>query len=250
MNKKDINVDNKRIFYFFIGCMMLSLIIIGATFAYFTASTSDDNTVHGGTYLTNFKLSVTRVTSVDMAYGLVPMKNSESPHAAEQKCLDDFGNAGCQIYKITVGTDSVDPMFVDGYLVLINQEGVETRFTRVFPKQVKNEQTEEESTIFTVDYTKEDFNDEDFIEDEVIKDGQLTDTESPIENMNRTDNYNCLLVQNEKVGGDTPEIEIYAMIWVFDTGSKQDDIQGMQLAYTGLAVFNTAQGNEIKATFD
>ena len=102
MNKKDINNSNKRVFYFFIGCMILSVIIIGATFAYFTASTVDSNTVHGGSYLTNFRLSVERVTTVDMAYGLIPMKNQESPHAAEQKCLDDFGNAGCQIYKITI----------------------------------------------------------------------------------------------------------------------------------------------------
>ena len=111
MNIKSINNNNKKAFYFFIGCILLSVIIIGATFAYFTASTSDSNTVSGGTYLTNFRLSVERVTTVDMAYGLVPMKDSESPHAAEQKCLDDFDNAGCQIYKITVGTDSVDPVF-------------------------------------------------------------------------------------------------------------------------------------------
>lgn len=254
MNKK----ENKKVFYFFIGCMLLSVIIIGATFAYFTASTSDDNTVHGGTYLTSFSLSVTRVTTVDMAYGLIPMKDSESPNAAEQKCLDDFGNAGCQIYKITVGTDSQDPIFVDGYIVLTNKEGVETKFTRVYPKKVTNEETNEETTIFTVNYTQEDFNDENFEPDEVIKDGQLINQEEEeegtsinhIENMNRNDNYNCLLAQNEQIGADKPTIEIYAMIWVHDNGNKQDSIQGMQLAYTGLAVFNTAQGNEIKATFD
>ena len=251
MNKKVNDKDNKKIFYFFIGCIMLSLIIVGATFAYFTASTTDDNTVHGGTYSTSFSLSVTKVTSVDMAYGLVPMKNNEAPHAAEQMCRDNYGNAGCQIYKITVSTDSADPFFVDGYLVLTNKEGVETRFTRVYPKKVSNNDTNEEETIFSTHFTKNDFDDSTFEEDKFIKNGiyELSGDNS-IENMNQSNNYNCLLASNEKVGGDNQSIDIYAMIWVHDNGNNQDYLQGMELAYTGIAVFNTAQGNEIKATFD
>ena len=250
MNKKVNSKDNKKMFYFFVGCIILSLIIIGATFAYFTASVSNNNTVHGGTYSTSFSLSVTRVTTVDMAYGLIPMKNKEAPHAAEQMCRDDYGNAGCQIYKIVISADSVDTMFVDGYLVLKNKEGVETRFSRVYPKTVVDEETHENKTIFESRFSKEDFDDVNFDEDEVIKDGQVLSDDSLIENLNRTDNYNCLLAENEMIDGDNSSLEIYVMVWVFDNGHSQDYLQGMQLAYTGTAVFNTAQGNEIKATFD
>ena len=250
MNKKVNDRDSKKVFYFFLGCILLSLIIIGATFAYFVASTSDGNTVYGGTYTTSFSLSVTKVTSIDMAYGLVPMKNKEAPHAAEQKCKDDYGNAGCQIYKITVSTDSTDPIFVDGYLVLTNKDGVQTRFTRVYPNEVVDEETGDKTTIFKANYTKEDFDDVGFNENDVIKDGQFSNEQSSVENMNHTDNYNCLLAENEEVGGSNDSIDIYVMVWVYDNGLNQDYMQGLSLAYTGLAVFNTAQGNEIKATFD
>ena len=32
----------------------------------------------------------------------IPMKNKQAPNAAKQKCIDNLGNAGCQIYKITI----------------------------------------------------------------------------------------------------------------------------------------------------
>ena len=40
------------------------------------------------------------------------------------------------------------------------------------------------------------------------------------------------------------------MVWVFDNGQPQNDLQGMQLAYRGTVTFLTAEGNEISATFD
>ncbi|MEE3342656.1 MAG: hypothetical protein VZS44_01030 [Bacilli bacterium] len=241
---------NKRMFYFFVGCLALSIVIIGATFAYFAANATDDSTVNGGTYSTNFSLAVTRITTVDMAYGLVPMKNSEAPHAGEQLCFDDYGNAGCQIYKITVSTDSDDPFFVDGYLVLTNKEGVSARFTRVYPENVEDSTTGESKTIYKTSYTKADFSSDTFFEEDVIKDGVISDPASDLTALNHNNNFNCLLLENEKIGGDRKSFEVYAMIWVYDDGDAQDYLQGMELAYTGLAVFNTAQGNEIKATFD
>lgn len=241
--------ENKgSMFYIFIGCMILSVIIIGATFAYFMANAQDSNTVHGGTYTTNFSLSITRVTTVDMAYGLIPMKNIEAPHAAEQMCYDDYGNAGCQIYKITVTTENDDVFFVDGYLMTDTKDGVETRFSRVYPKEVIDSVTNEKSTIFYTDYTKEDFSDTSFKEGDFIKTGFRENTDDSVPN--RTDDYNCLLAQNEKIGGTTEQTkDIYVMIWVYDDGTNQNFMQGMELAYTGTVTFVTAQGNEIKATF-
>ena len=58
------------------------------------------------------------------------------------------------------------------------------------------------------------------------------------------------MVSNEKVGGETgKEVNYYVMIWVYDNGMEQNELQGMELAYTGSVTFQTAQGNEIKATF-
>lgn len=241
--------DKGKMFYVFVGCVILSVIIIGATFAYFLANAQDHNTVHGGTYTTSFNLAVERVTTVDMAYGLVPMKNSEAPHAAEQMCFDDYGNAGCQIYKITINGDGDEVFFVDGYLTITPKEGVETRFSRVYPMEITDPDTNEVTRVFTTkDYTKEDFDNPSFDEAKYIKTGiRGGDTNKPL---NRDNDYNCLFVTNEQVGGDAKkDTDVYVMIWVYDDGTDQDYLQGMTLAYSGEVTFVTAQGNEIKATF-
>ena len=98
--------------YFLVGCLLLVMLVVGATYAYFTAKASDDNTVKGDAATVSFGLSVDKVTTIDMAYGLVPMKNNQAPKAASNKCYDDNNNAGCQLYKITINADSDTVMFL------------------------------------------------------------------------------------------------------------------------------------------
>ena len=248
MDKKDYK--DRKAFYFFIGCMLLSVVIIGATFAYFVASANSGNTISGGTYLTDLSLSVERVTTYDLVKGLIPMDNKQAPHAAEQLCHDDNDHAGCQIYKITVSTKSEDESFINSYLSLTNKDGVETRFSRVYPVEVDDNETGGKKTIYRTLYTKADFDDDEFDVDAVIKDGQFQNNGSVYENMNSEDDYNCLLAENEPIGGDNKTIDIYVMIWVYDNGENQDNLMGMEFAYTGMAVVNTDHGSEIKATFD
>lgn len=231
----------KKMFYFLLGCIFLSLIIVGATYAYFTASTKDENTVKGDAATVTFGLSVEKITSVDMAFGLVPMKNKQAPNAAKQGCYDDFGNAGCQMYKITVNADSDTVMFLDGYVVVTpKDERLETRFTNVYTDDGVN---------YYTSFTNEDFISDSFDEDQFIKNGiRISDPTIPL---NHTDDSGCLLVENEKIGGDIGRQRVfYLMIWVFDNGEAQDYLQGMQLAYKGEVTFVTAEGNQISATFD
>ena len=232
-----------KMWYFFICCISLVLIIIGATFAYFTASISDENTVYGDSATVSFSLGVRKITSIDMAFGLIPMKNNQSPNAAAMKCLDDWGNAGCQMYEITVSADSDTVMFLDGYVVITpRNEKLETRFTSIY--------TDDEGENFHTGYTNEDMASETFIENEFIKSGIRKSVE-PMP-LNNKDDFDCLLVKNQQIGGE--EIGrtrvFYMMIWVYDNGEAQDEFQGLQLAYTGEVVFNTAEGNQISATFD
>lgn len=237
MKRKD-----SKMLYFLIGCISLSMLIIGGTYAYFTASTTDTNTVSGDAATVNFALSVQRITTVDMAYGLIPMRNEMAPYAASHKCRDQFGNAGCQLYKITISADSETVMFLDGYIVTNRQEGVETRISEVI--------LTEDGETYSTKYTREDFDSEEFDETKYIQTGVRRSEEDV--SLNHTDDYECLFIQNEKIGG--PDIgktrEFYMMIWVYDNGEEQNYLQGMQLAYTGAVTFQTAEGNEITATFD
>lgn len=233
---------DRKMLYFIICCISIVLLVIGATYAYFTASVSSANVVKGDAATVSFSLNVQKVTSVDMAFGLIPMKNNQSPNAAMHKCRDDNGNAGCQMYKIIVEADSDTVMFLDGYVVITpRDERLETRFTNVF--------TDDEEETFSTSYTSSDMLEEDFVEDDVIKTGVRVSVEPEI--LNHTDDYGCLLIEDEQIGGEVGRQRVfYMMIWVYDNGTAQDYLQGMQLAYRGEVVFMTAEGNQISATFD
>lgn len=237
----DLKQVDRKIIYFFAGCLCFALLIIGATYAYFAANVTDYNTVMGDANTVTFGLTVERVTTVDMAYGLVPMKNIQAPSAAQNGCRDTFGNAGCQMYKITITSDSDLVMFLDGYIVMTpKDERLETRFTRIY-----TEDGEKFNTKFTLDEYKA----SDFDEDKFIKNGIRVSNPETV--LNHEEDYGCLLIENEMIGGSAGRVrEFYVMIWVYDNGQAQDYLQGMQLAYKGDVIFITAQGNEIKATFD
>jgi len=236
-----VNNFNRKMFYVLVGCFSLVVAIIGATYAYFTANAVDEGTVKGNAATVTFGLSVDRVTTIDMAYGLVPMKNIQAPNAAKQKCHDDLGNAGCQIYKITINADSDTVMFLDGYIVVTPRDPMlETRFARVYTADGEN---------FNTIFTNDSFMSENFIESQYIKTGiRGSDLETPL---NHAEDSNCLLIMNEQIGGNIGRTrEFYVMIWVYDNGEAQDYLQGMELAYRGEVIFVTAEGNEISATFD
>lgn len=228
--------------YFLVCCISLVLVVIGATFAYFTASTTDENTVHGDAATVSFSLGVRKITSIDMAFGLIPMKNNQSPNAAAMKCKDDWGNAGCQMYEITVSADSDTVMFLDGYVVITpRDETLETRITPLYTEDGEN---------FYTGYTNEDMASPDFVEEDFIKTGVRTSVE-PMP-LNNTDDAACLIFKNQQIGGEVygRTRKFYMMVWVYDNGQDQNILQGLQLAYSGDVVFNTAEGNEISATFD
>lgn len=243
---------SKKMFYVFIACITLSIVVVGATLAYFTASTTDDNTVHGNSATVSFSLNVEKVTDVDNAFGLVPMMNDQAPGAASMKCDDDFGNAGCQIYRITVNADSDTVMFLDGYVIMTpKDERVETRIASVY--------TDDQEENFYTAFDKDDFIDRNTLNSSFISSNSKDDLGiatgacelSDSFSYNHTDSLDCLIVKNKKIGGDVGRsLVFYIMVWVYDNGEAQDYLQGMQLAYQGSVVFVTAEGNQISATFD
>lgn len=130
--------DKKNIFYAVIGVATLMLAIVGATFAYFTATASNTETITGNSATINFDVSVTKMTDVDVARnGLIPMSNNMIEQALTKNaedttkgiCVDDNGNAVCQVYKIIVVNNSTSSMFVDGYVTLFNGSGTPTDIT-------------------------------------------------------------------------------------------------------------------------
>lgn len=228
-------------YYIFVGCITLSLMIVGATFAYFAASVTDANTVYGSTETVTFGLNVVKVTSADKSFGLIPMYDNRAPFAAENVCVDDLGNPACQIYKITVEANTDTIMFLDGYIVMSPKEGVDVSFTRVYPVY----ETDENGSLTDIvkNYKTADSFDATMVRNGVRRSEVGT-------SLNHEQDANCLFIVNDQIGGKELVKDYYVMVWLHDTGENQNHIQGMQLAYTGSVTFITAEGNEIMATFD
>lgn len=124
-NKKR-NINN--VFYGVIGIATLMIATIGATFAYYTATASNNNTIKGNMATINFDLAVAKVSTADDNIGLIPMSNNMVEQAligtdtnsdnTKEICIDNNGNPVCQVYKITVSNTSTASMFLDGYVTL------------------------------------------------------------------------------------------------------------------------------------
>lgn len=144
------NQNGRGIFYGVIGVATLVVAIIGATFAYFTASQTNNNVITGNMATVNFGLKVEPVVNPGVQTGIIPMSNTMVQKAVSNSgkvCIDDNGNAVCQIYKITVSNSSTATMFVDGYVALAGGSGIPTDTT----SQSKNKTTMRWAQVFTTD---------------------------------------------------------------------------------------------------
>ena len=115
---------SQGIFFGVVGVITLVVAVIGATFAYFTATESVDNQITGNAATISFGLNVRKVTTVDDTKGgMIPMTDpmveaAVSNASTKGACVDDNGNAVCQIYEITVTNDGTAGMYLDGFVNL------------------------------------------------------------------------------------------------------------------------------------
>ena len=123
-----------NLIYVVIGILTLVVAITGATFAYYTATATVNNVITGNMASIKFDINVAKKTNVDNTSGLIPMTNSMVQKAVSNAstkgiCVDDNGNAVCQVYKITITNSSSAGMYFDGYVTLTGGSGTPTDYT-------------------------------------------------------------------------------------------------------------------------
>lgn len=127
------NKNGNGIFLGVVSVATLIVAIIGATFAYFSASTqSEENSVEVGAY--EFKLSL----SMNQIYpegaspsGLIPLnpdtviEGAEAPNninllyalnVAQNKCIDDNGLQVCALYQVEIDNQATNPVTLSGQI--------------------------------------------------------------------------------------------------------------------------------------
>lgn len=204
------NNNGKGIFYGVIGVATLVVAIIGATFAYFTATATNDNTIAGSAATVGLNLAVEKVTTAASG-DLIPL-DQESPAdeaqlplalKATQSCVDDNGNTVCQVYKITVTNNGNSTAVLSGTLTITGASFQNLRWT--------------------------------------LLDDATTYSSSPINPIATTE-----LEDSISLNGSGSQ-EYYVAIWIEETGVPQNDTD--KGSFTGEVSFNTAGGDGVTATF-
>ena len=135
MEQNNQKRNKNNILYGIIGIATLMITTIGATFAYYTATATNNTTLKGNMATITFDLTVTQVTNADDSKGgMIPMSNNMMEQALQSTngtCIDNNGNAVCQVYKITVVNTSTASMFMDGFVTLTGGSGNPKDYTAV-----------------------------------------------------------------------------------------------------------------------
>lgn len=125
MNGED-NRKGPGFFYGVIGVATLVVAIIGATFAYFTATANNTTTIQGEAANTGLSLEVTQLSTGATA-GLIPLNETDlqkgitgdtAATAENKSCLDKNNNTICQVYSIKVTNEGTATAAITGKLNL------------------------------------------------------------------------------------------------------------------------------------
>ena len=108
------NRKGTGVFYAVVGVATLVVAIIGATFAYFSASATNDTDVKGSTASgASLAVAVTKVSDEATSKNMIPMLSTDlqkgvTGTTGKCSCIDANGNTVCQVYKVTVTNGSAD----------------------------------------------------------------------------------------------------------------------------------------------
>ena len=207
------NNNGKGIFYGVIGVATLVVAIIGATFAYFSATATNDTIIKGNAAQIGLNLDVTKV-STDAAAGLIPMNDADVSKGLEgdaatgsKMCVDKNGNTVCQVYSITVNNTGTSAAIVNGTL-----------------------------NITATGYAN-------------LK-WQLLDGTGP-DALSTNSTYNPVstttLVNGTTLAANNGSATYYIMIWISNLDSDQTSTDTG--SFTGSVTFNSGDGVGISATF-
>lgn len=281
--------NGKGIFYGVIGVATLIVAIIGATFAYFTASaTAGENIITGNAASVSFDLKVTKVTTADETKGgMIPMTDgmlNAAVTSTKGACVDDTGAAVCQIYKVELANNGSAGLFLDGYVNLTGGLAAttaqtettmrwaqvfttdETAFTLTGTPALANGATgidpfttittsgtsnvDLNSTGTTAKYTYSG-NQYDFININYMRKSGHADG-----SYTRTNDLNSALVFNQRLEPSTDatnsKANLYFVVWLSETGTNQNpaaDSTEGTNFFNGVVSFNSAAGGEVSATF-
>lgn len=218
------NRKGPGIFYAVVGVATLVVAIIGATFAYFSASNTNNTVITGSTSeAANLALEVKQLDTA--AGGLIPMYDNLAGQGVNNNCVDSNGNTVCHVYQIKL-TNGKSPVNING--------------TLSFTGAAQN---------IVYDIT---FVDQDATKDLAALSTEISTTTTGVDFKTATVEAPAALATNSAFTANQTKY-YYVTVWLHETGGEQETVDaGQTTAYTGTVTFNAvgANGtNGVTATF-
>lgn len=245
------NSKGRGIFLGVVSVATLIVAIIGATFAWFSASVgSGENDVNLTAYQFDAKLTVERVfpTAENASKKIIPFVPDEVLSAgdanktnnmnyalneATDKCVDSSGYLVCSLYKITVTNNGSDAIELDGSVTTMETTPTETGTTMTANGDLKAQIISYDDGKYT--YTHD-----------LSKALALPNTVSGSEKLIMNP---ATLTVGATTGANTAEL--YVLVWLNDTTESQSSMMGA--SYKGQFIFSAVgmgAGNQLTGKFD
>ena len=245
------NSKGRGIFLGVVSVATLIVAIIGATFAWFSASVgSGENDVNLTAYQFDADLTVERVfpTAENASKKIIPfvpdkvlregLENETNNmnyalNEATNKCVDSSGYLVCSLYKITVTNNGSDAIELDGTVTTIETTPTETGTTLTANGDLKAQVISYADGKYT--YTHN-----------LSKALALPNTVSGSEKLIMDP---ATLTVGATSGANTAEI--YVLVWLNDTTGNQSTMMGA--SYKGQFIFSAVgmgTGNQLTGTFN
>lgn len=245
------NSKGRGIFLGVVSVATLIVAIIGATFAWFSASVgSGENDVNLTAYQFDAKLTVERVfpTAENASKKIIPFVPDKvlregqgdqtnnmnyALNEATNKCVDSSGYLVCSLYKITVTNNGSDAIELDGSVTTIETTPTKTGTTLTANGDLKAQ---------IISYADEKYT--------------YTHNLSKALALPNTVNGSGKLIMDKATltVGATPganTAELYVLVWLNDTTENQSSMMGA--SYKGQFIFSAVgmgAGNELTGTFN
>ena len=244
------NSKGRGIFLGVVSVATLIVAIIGATFAWFSASlSSGENDVNLTAYQFDAELTVDRVfpTAENASKKIIPfvpdkvlregLENETNNmnyalNEAKNKCVDSSGYLVCSLYKITVTNNGSDAIELDGTVTTIETTKTETGTTLTANGALKAQ---------IISYAGEKYT-------------YTHDLSKALALPNTGESGKLIMDPATLTVGATPAAntaELYVLVWLNDSTENQSSMMGA--SYKGQFIFSAVgmgAGNQLTGTFN
>ena len=207
--------NGKGIFYGVIGVATLIVAIIGATFAYFTA-TASNNTVTGTAAQAGLELEVKQTSTG--AGDMVPQLTSTIATAVtgtdSKSCVDGNGNTVCKVYSVTLTNTGSSAVTVSGTITFTGGTFANLKWGKA-----------DAATGFTATNSN-------YV---AMGATPITDIVDP------TKTGGAAVTTLQASGQADNSMTFYIIVYIDETGNKQDDTDTG--TFTGTITFNSASAD-------